>query len=86
MENFHSCLDKIKNKEFKTSLQKKKVLLSIRQTPKLRELLTTAKFERLPIPKQIKQFRFFLEGTTSIIKMFILKNVYLFRLNRKTNC
>ena len=62
------------------------MLLSARQPPNLRKLLTTAKFERLPIPKQIKQVRFFLEGTTSIIKMFILKNVYLFRLNRKTNC
>ena len=86
LTKFHSCLDKIKNKELKTCFQKKKVLLPTRQPPNLRKLLTTAKFERLPIPKQIKQVRFFLEGTTSIIKMFILKNVYLFRLNRKTNC
>ena len=58
-KNFHSCLDKIKNKELKTCFQKKKVLLSNRQPPNLRKLLTTAKFERLPIPKQIKQVGFF---------------------------
>ena len=46
-KNFHSCLDKIKNKELKTCFQKKKVLLSTRQPPNLCKLLTTAKFERL---------------------------------------
>ena len=53
-KKFHGCLDKTKNKELKTGFQKKKVLLSTRQPPNLRKLLTTAKFERLPIPKQIK--------------------------------
>ena len=59
LKKFHSCLDKIKNKELKNCFQKKKVLLSTRQPPNLRKLLTTAKFERLPIPKQIKQVVFF---------------------------
>ena len=59
LTKFHSCLDKIKNKELKTCFQKKKVLLSNRQPPNLRKLLTTAKFERLPTPKQIKQVGFF---------------------------
>ena len=36
-----------------------KVLLSTRQPQNLCKLLTTAKFERLPIPKQIKQGRIF---------------------------
>ena len=47
-KKFHSCLDKIKNKELKTCFQKKKVLLSTRQLPNLCKLLTTAKFERIP--------------------------------------
>ena len=59
LKKLHSCLDKIKNKELKTCFQKKKVFLPTRQPPNLRELLTKAKFERLPIPKQIKQVRFF---------------------------
>ena len=78
-KKFHSSLDKIKNKEVKTCFQKKKVLLPTRQPPTLCKLLTTAKFERLPIPKQ--QIK-----TASIIKMVILKNVYLFHSNLKTNC
>ena len=58
-KKFHSCLDNIKIKELKTCFQKKKVLLSIRQFPNLRrKLLTTRKFETLPIPKQIKQVGF----------------------------
>ena len=36
-----------------------KVLLSTRQPQNLCKILTTAKFERLPIPKQIKQGRIF---------------------------
>ena len=60
LKKFRSCLDKIKNKELKTCFQKKKVLLSTRQPPNLRQLLTTAKFERLPILKQIKQVEFLL--------------------------
>ena len=59
LKKFHSCLERIKNKELKTCFQKKEVLLSNRQPPNLRKLLTTAKFERLPIPKQIKQVGFF---------------------------
>ena len=59
MKKFHNCLKRIKNKELKTCFQKKKVLLSTRQTLNLHELLTTAKFETLPIPKQIKQVGFF---------------------------
>ena len=47
MKKFHSCLDRIKNKELKTCFQKKKVLLSTRQPPNLCKRLTTAKFERL---------------------------------------
>ena len=58
-KKFNSILDKIKNKELKTCFQNKKVLLSARQPPNLRKLLTTAKFERLPTPKQIKQVGFF---------------------------
>ena len=59
LKKFHSSLDLIKNKELKTCFQKKKVLLSTRQPPNLRELLTTTKFERLPILKQIKEVGFF---------------------------
>ena len=40
-------------------LSKKKLLWSTRESPNLRKVLTTAKFERLPIPKQIKQVGFF---------------------------
>ena len=84
---FHSCLDKIKNNlKLRTCFQKKKVLLSTRPPPKLRKLLTTAKFERLCIPKQMNPVGFFLVWTASIIKMVILKNVYLFLSNPKTNC
>ena len=54
-KKFHSCLDKIKIKELKTCFQKKKILLSTRQPSNLRKLLTTGKFERLPMPKQIAQ-------------------------------
>ena len=36
-----NCLNKIKNKELKTRFRKKKVLLSTRQPPNLRKLLTT---------------------------------------------
>ena len=48
-------MDKIKNKELKTCFQRKK----IRQRRNLRKRLTTAKFERLPIPKQIKHVGFY---------------------------
>ena len=88
-KKFHSFLDKIKSKELETCFQKEKVLLSTRQFPKLRKLLTTAKFERLPIPRIIKQVGFFPcadKQTASIITMIILKNVYLFCSNPKTNC
>ena len=54
LKKFRNCLDKIKNKELKTCFQKEKVLLSTRQPPDLHKILTTVKFERLPIPKQIK--------------------------------
>ena len=54
-KKFRSCLDKIKIKELKTCFQKKKILLSTRQPSNLRKLLTTGKFERLPMPKQIAQ-------------------------------
>ena len=43
----------------KSCFQKKKVLLSTSQPPDIRKLLTTAKFERLLIPKQTKQVGFF---------------------------
>ena len=59
LKKFHSCQNKIKNKELKTCFQKKKVLLFTRQPPNLRKLLTTTKFERLPILKQIKEVGFF---------------------------
>ena len=59
LKKLHNCLGKINNKELKTCFQKKKVLLSNRQPPDLRKLLTTAKFERLPISKQRKQVGFF---------------------------
>ena len=59
LKKFHSCLAKNKNRELKTCFQKKKVLLSTRQPPNLRNFLTKAKFERLPMPKQIKQVEFF---------------------------
>ena len=55
----HSCLQKIENKELKTCFEKKKILSSARQPSNLRKLLITAKSERLPVPKQIKQVGFF---------------------------
>ena len=58
LKKFHSYRERIKNKEFKTCFQEKKVLLSTKQPPYLRKILTTAKFEKLLIPKQIKQVRF----------------------------
>ena len=74
MQKIHSCLDRIKNKELKTYFQKKKKLS--RQPPNLSKLLT-AKFERLAIPKEVKQVALLLALTASIIKMIILKNIYL---------
>ena len=59
MKKFDSCRERIENKELKACFQKKKVLLSTRQFPNLRKLLTTSKFERLPIPKEMKQVGFF---------------------------
>ena len=84
-KKFHSCLDKIKNKELKTCFQRNKVLLSTKQPPNLRKLLTAAKFERIPIPKQIKQVGFFPSANCIYHKMVIFKNFYLFRSNLKTN-
>ena len=79
LKKIHCFLDRIKNKELKTYLQKKKALLSSRQAPNVHKLLTTAKFVRLPIPTERKQIPFFfLELTASIIKMVILKNFYHF--------
>ena len=49
LKKFHSCLERIKNKELKTCFQKKEVLLSNRQPPNLRKLLTTAKFAVLAL-------------------------------------
>ena len=46
MKKFQSSLDKIKNKELKTCFQKNNILLSTRQPPNLRKLLTTAKFQK----------------------------------------
>ena len=86
LKKFHSCLDGIKNKELKTCFQKIKVLLSTIQPLNFHKLLTTAKFERLQRPKQIKKLNFFLALTESIMKMVILKNVCPFRSNLKTNC
>ena len=74
MKKIHSCLDRIKNKELKTYFQKKKKLS--RQPPNLSKLLA-AKFERLAIPKEVKQVGLLLALTASIIKMIILKNIYL---------
>ena len=50
---------KLKTKNLKLAFKRKKLSLSTRQVPNLRKLLNTAKFERLPIPKQIKQAGFF---------------------------
>ena len=61
-----------------------KVLLSTRQPQ--RKLLTIAKFERLPKPKQTKQVDFFLAQTASIIKMVILEKAYLFNVKPKKIC
>ena len=58
LKKFHSCLDDIKNKELKTYFQQKNVVLSTRQPSNLRKLFATAKFERSPIPKWIKQVGF----------------------------
>ena len=49
LKKFHSCLERIKNKELKTCFQKKEVLLSNRQPPNLRKLLTAAKFAVLAL-------------------------------------
>ena len=83
-KKFCSCLDKIKNKELKTCFQKK-VLLSTRQPPNLRKLLTTTKFERLLIPKQIEQVGFFPCANCIYHKNGYFKVAYLFLSNPKTN-
>ena len=83
MKKFRSCLYKIKNKEPKTCFQKKKVLLSTRQTPNLRKLLTTAKFERLSIPKQIKQVAFFPCRNCIYLKNGYFKECLSFSLKSK---
>ena len=54
MKKFHSCLVKNSKPAFK-----KNISLSTSQPPNIRRLLITAKFERLPISKQIKQIGFF---------------------------
>ena len=59
LKKSNSCLHKIENKELKTCFQKKKILSSTIQPSNLRKLLITAKSERLPVPKQIKQVGFF---------------------------
>ena len=59
LKKYHSCLDEFRNKELNTLFQKKKALLSTKQPPNLSKLLTTAKFERSPIPKQIKYVGFY---------------------------
>ena len=59
LKKFHSCLERIKNKELKTCFQKKQVLLSTRQPTNLRKLLATEKIEILQMSKQIKQVGFF---------------------------
>ena len=46
MKKFQSSLDQIKNKELKICFQKKNILLSTRQPPNLRTLLTTAKLQK----------------------------------------
>ena len=45
---------KLKTKNLKLAFKRRKALLSTRQPPNFCKLLITAKFERLPIPKQIK--------------------------------
>ena len=54
LKKFHSCLVKIKSKELKTCFQNKNVLLSTIQPTGWRKILTTAKFERLQIPKFLR--------------------------------
>ena len=76
LKKFHSCIDKIKNKELKTCFQKKKVLLSTREPPNLHNVLLQQNFKDYQYQNKLI---FFLSRTASIIKMFILKNVYLFR-------
>ena len=60
LKKFHSCLDKIKNKELKICIPKEETIIIHCTTSKLTETFTTAKFERSPIQKQIKQDGFFL--------------------------
>ena len=72
---------KLKTKNLKLTFKRKKVLLSTRQPPNLRKLLTTAKIERLPITKQIKQVGFF--PYMNCICHKVLKNVGLFSLKPK---
>ena len=54
-----------------------------RQRPSLRELLTNAKLELLPLPKQIKQAGFF-PMAVSNIRMVISINFYVLLSNLKT--
>ena len=61
-------------------LSKEKILLSTRQPPSLHKLLTTAKFQKTNTETNKTSW------IASIIKMVILKNVYLFLSNPKTNC
>ena len=67
-------------------LLKKKVLLSTRQPPNSRKLLTTAKFVRLPMPKQIKQVGFFpcvkvvLVVTVKVFDMYLFVKIVVFSI------
>ena len=77
-KKFRSCLDKIKIKELKTCFQKKKILLSTRQPSNLRKLLTTGKFERLPMPKQIKQVGFLSLRELHLSYKWLFYRVFIF--------
>ena len=82
LKKFRNCLDKIKKKNLKLAFKRKKYYYPLDNL----QLLTTAKFERLPIPKQITQVGFFSCANCIYHKNGYLKNVYLFRSNPKINC
>ena len=73
---------KLKTKNLKLAFKRKKYYYPLDNL----QLLTTAKFERLPIPKQITQVGFFSCANCIYHKNGYLKNVYLFRSNPKINC
>ena len=74
---------KLKAKHLKPAFKRKKVVSSTTQLPSLPKLLTTAKIERLSIPKQIKQVRLSPYANCVYHKNFYFKECLSFSFKSK---